>query len=158
MKLQYPRPNSSNRNLARLAGISVPAAAMLLLALTPACGGKSKGTAPDLAKAEGRRQPSGSSDTLPAFKYMVNNLTIRVGGGLTMPGPSDPRFQGAVFSIDPPLPHGLDLIAATGAFSGSPIEASPATVYTVTATRGKATSTATLTLTVKPGIELGEPS
>jgi hypothetical protein len=129
---------------------------MVLLALTPACGGKSKGTAPDLAKVEDRKQPSRASDSLPAFKYMVNNLTIRVGGGLTMSGPSDPRFQGAVFTVDPPLPHGLDLIAATGAFSGSPVEASPATVYTVTATRGKATSTATLTLTVRPGIEFEE--
>lgn len=64
--------------------------------------------------------------------------------------PDAPSFTGTVagFAIDPALPAGLALDPSTGILSGTPVSASPATVYTVTAENSSGSATAQLTIAV----------
>ncbi len=54
------------------------------------------------------------------------------------------------FSIQPPLPAGLLLDAATGSITGTPADAYPTTVHTVTASNANGLTTAGLRITVLP--------
>jgi hypothetical protein len=62
------------------------------------------------------------------------SVTGRVGQPLTPLTPAVRRTGAAAFTVSPPLPAGLALDPATGAISGTPLAAAPATEHTVTMT------------------------
>jgi hypothetical protein len=64
--------------------------------------------------------------------------------------PDGPTVTGTVagYSIDPALPAGLALDPSTGVLSGTPVSASPATVYTVTAENSSGSAMAQLMISV----------
>jgi hypothetical protein len=63
------------------------------------------------------------------------------------------------YSVAPALPGGLSISSTTGAISGAPTVASPATTYTVTVTDANgATATATFSLTVNGTAAPGTPT
>ncbi|WP_058186207.1 Ig domain-containing protein [Terracidiphilus gabretensis] len=80
-----------------------------------------------------------------AYAVPVVNDTFR-----TPMQPDVPTFTGTVagFSIAPALPAGLTLDPTSGIVSGTPLSASPATVYTVTAENSSGSTTAQLTVAV----------
>jgi hypothetical protein len=95
--------------------------------------------------------PAAASNPEPrgSFRYPFTDLTLTPGRQVSVPGPSGKAWHGAVFTVEPRLPHGLDLVQETGALVGFPKLLSPETVYTVTATKGGEVSTATVRITVK---------
>ena len=81
-----------------------------------------------------------------------SNLQYGIGTGeVGLPyGPYPPSVSGTVtgYSVSPALPAGLTLDPTSGAISGTPLAASPATTYAVTASNGAGAATAALTLVV----------
>ena len=80
--------------------------------------------------------------------YTANPATYTVGVTITENSPSSTGGDVDSYSIDPALPAGLSLDAATGVISGTPSEPSAATDYTVRATNSGGSATVTLNLTV----------
>ncbi len=84
----------------------------------------------------------------PSIAYSPSSQTLTAGTAMTPWTPTNSGGTAESWSISPALPQGLSLDPASGALAGTPMVASPATPYTVTATNGGGTGTATLTLTV----------
>jgi hypothetical protein len=76
-------------------------------------------------------------------------------------GPFPPTVSGTVtgYSVSPALPAGLTLDPTSGAISGTPLAASPATTYTVTARNdaGAATTALSLVVLVPPTLAYASP-
>jgi hypothetical protein len=76
-------------------------------------------------------------------------------------GPFPPTVSGTVseYSVSPALPAGLTLDPTSGAISGTPLAAAPATTYTVTASNevGAATTTLNLVVLVPPTLTYASP-
>jgi Ca2+-binding RTX toxin-like protein len=84
----------------------------------------------------------------PAFSY-PGAVTGSVGTAITALAPAGVARTGpASFAIDPALPAGLALDAATGAISGTPTAAAPDAAYTVTMTDLAGSGTATVNVKV----------
>jgi hypothetical protein len=75
-------------------------------------------------------------------------LNATVGTPSPALGRLDAAWDGATFTVTPPLPLGMNLDALTGVISGTPLNGAVRGDYQVTATRGSATATVTLTITV----------
>jgi hypothetical protein len=90
----------------------------------------------------------GGGEAMPA----PSNLQYALGTGeVGSPyGPYPPSVSGTVtgYSVSPALPAGLTLDPTSGVISGTPLAASSATTYTVTASNGAGAATAVLTLVV----------
>ncbi len=70
--------------------------------------------------------------------------------------PNTPSSAGGAvdsYTIDPPLPAGLQCGATTGVISGTPVILAAARSYTVTATNAAGSTDTTITLSVVPGSE-----
>src|SRR6201999_2292476 len=61
------------------------------------------------------------------------------------------------YTIDKPLPAGLTFDPTTGAISGTPTAASPATNYTITAYNAQGSSSAVISITVNSSSALLQP-
>ena len=76
-------------------------------------------------------------------------------------GPFPPTVSGTVtgYSVSPALPTGLTLDPASGAISGTPLAASPTTIYTFTASNeaGAATTALNLVVLVPPTLTYASP-
>ncbi|SCK48373.1 N-acetylneuraminic acid mutarotase [Variovorax sp. HW608] len=79
-----------------------------------------------------------SSITYVANEAVTPNTPISDGGEITR------------FSVQPPLPPGLAMDPQTGVITGTPIEDSPATVYTVTGSNSAGSIETQITLEVRP--------
>ena len=90
----------------------------------------------------------GGGEAMPA----PSNLQYALGTGeVGSPyGPYPPSVSGTVtgYSVSPALPAGLTLDPTSGVISGTPLAASSATTYTVTARNGAGATTAVLTFAV----------
>jgi len=90
----------------------------------------------------------GGGEAMPA----PSNLQYALGTGeVGSPyGPYPPSVSGTVtgYSVSPALPAGLTLDPTSGVISGTPLAASSATTYTVTASNGAGATTAALTFAV----------
>src|SRR5437764_13121541 len=90
----------------------------------------------------------GGGDAMPA----PHDLHYALGTGeVGSPyGPYPPSVSGTVtgYSVSPALPTGLTLDPTSGVISGTPLAASSATTYTVTASNGAGATTAALTFAV----------
>jgi len=161
MSFATPKRVLASSHLNRLGRLAVPAALGFLLALTTACGGRgskdpdpvTKPAPPASSAAPGNTgqpdPPPQSDEALPQFRYLMTSLTLNKGGNISISGPQGEAWRGVVFSVNPPFPHGIELIEATGAITGSSKVASPETLYTITATRGDQKVTTTLRLTIR---------
>ena len=88
-------------------------------------------------------------DVPPAeLSYYANPAIYTKGFAISS---NTPSLVGLVdsYEITPPLPAGLDLNPATGVISGGPIELSPPTNHTVTATNSAGSATVTLRLVIE---------
>ena len=99
------------------------------------------GTATSAAILTINQPPAGLTYTLPTTIYcegtaITDNTPSSGGGAVTS------------FSVSPALPTGLDLNLSTGIISGTPVTASAATDYVVSATNSCGSSTQTLNITV----------
>jgi uncharacterized repeat protein (TIGR01451 family) len=84
------------------------------------------------------------ASTMLTRNHAATSFTPVTGSGGTTP---------LVYSVSPGLPAGLSMAAGTGAITGIPSVASPATTYTVTVTdANSATATATFSLTVNGAV------
>lgn len=61
------------------------------------------------------------------------------------------------FSIQPQLPRGLEIVAATGVISGTPTTVTPETTYEVRASTASGDTTATVTIIVSPSLAYPGP-
>ena len=84
----------------------------------------------------------------PSIHYGAVSATV--GSELTPLVPTVQRTGAESFSISPGLPPGLSFDPSTGAISGTPTAAHPATSYTVTMTDLVGTASATISLAVAP--------
>ena len=87
------------------------------------------------------------NDVAPIIKYTTPNIFIR-GKSITSLSPVTSGGTVINYAISPALPTGLNLDAATGIISGTPIVLSAATNYTVTATNSGGIGVAILNITV----------
>lgn len=111
---------------------------LLALGLLLACGGGGASTA----------GPPPSGGTGPSnLVYPATVITGTVGQAVP---PLTPTVTGTVdtFTIQPALPQGLILEAATGRISGTPLTYSPVTTYTVTARNASGSTSTTLQISV----------
>jgi len=114
-----------------------------LALLMVACGGGGSGTAEQLTAPQNLQYRAGIGEV-----------------GLSY-GPFPPTVSGTVtgYSVSPKLPAGLTLDPTTGAISGTPLAASPATTYTFTASNeaGAATTALNLVVLVPPTLAYASP-
>jgi hypothetical protein len=62
-----------------------------------------------------------------------------------------PAVSGLLYTVSPALPVGLALDSASGTISGTPLQQSAATVYTIVASSGGGSASAAVTLAVLGG-------
>lgn len=135
--------------------LGVLATSISCLILVAACGGGGGGGIPfgatstvvaalpqaDHAAAAGEEAPVGLSYAVDSVVYVqgvpVESNQPRHGGGAV-----------TTYTISPDLPKGLSLDAATGTISGTPLERSATTQYTVTASNAAGSTTAALTIEI----------
>jgi hypothetical protein len=84
--------------------------------------------------------------------YSPSVLTCSINVACSLPAPSSDGGAVTGYTIAPALPAGLAIDPSTGAISGTPTAASPATNYTVTAANAGGSSTATVNITVDPAV------
>ena len=97
--------------------------------------------------------PVGEADLIygfgaPTLRYGSINATA--GSEITPLVPAVQQTGAASFSISPALPAGLSFDPSTGAISGTPAAAQPATSYTVTMTDLAGAASTTISLAVAP--------
>uniref|UniRef100_A0A6C0CNC7 Dystroglycan-type cadherin-like domain-containing protein n=1 Tax=viral metagenome TaxID=1070528 RepID=A0A6C0CNC7_9ZZZZ len=98
-------------------------------------------------------------------KYFAPTITYPTTTNLSKSTPIGPISNSTVipgadiitYSISPPLPSGLNIDINTGIISGTPIDESPATPYTITGTNCWASTSTTITITIGP-VPPGDPA
>jgi mono/diheme cytochrome c family protein len=89
------------------------------------------------------------NDLAPSnLKYTTNPLSATVGSAITQDVATFTGGATTTFSVNPALPAGLTLNAATGAISGTPTAVSAASNYVVTAQNTGGSTTVNLTIQV----------
>ena len=84
----------------------------------------------------------------PSLAYTPASVAGTVGTAITPLTPAVKRTGSAAFTIDPALPAGLSIDAATGTIAGTPTAATPDAAYTVTMTDSSGAATATVNIVV----------
>ena len=84
----------------------------------------------------------------PAISYPSSSYTWSTCGPITPITPTNTGGGGVTYTVSPALPAGLSINSTTGVISGTPMAASAAANYTVTATNTGGTSSKTLTITI----------
>jgi YVTN family beta-propeller protein len=87
-------------------------------------------------------------DVVSAIAPASQTIVAAAGAPATSAPLTAQGFTSPEFTIAPALPAGLSLDPLTGQISGTAVNGSPQTTYTITATAGAQTATATLILTV----------
>jgi gliding motility-associated-like protein len=96
----------------------------------------------------------------PPTSLNFANQVYTINTAVTSANPTVVANPSPTYSISPTLPVGLSFNTATGAISGTPTIAQPATTYTITATNGiapNATATFTITVSAAPVISYVTP-
>ena len=89
------------------------------------------------------------NDVAPSgLSYSANPVTYDRGTAITPNMPTSSGGPVVSYSVSPALPGGLSLSATTGVISGTPIAATPAANYVVTATNSGGNTTASVNITV----------
>lgn len=109
------------------------------LGLAAGCGSDSRVAAPSQLAYR-------SSTILAVQGVAIPQDTATCGGGRVLS-----------FSVDPPLPAGLNLDARTGALGGTPLETAPTGTYRVTARNEAGSTAADLSLTVAAPADNAQP-
>ncbi len=89
-----------------------------------------------------------STQSPSALRYASSTAIYTKGVLVTANIPSSSGGVATLYRISPALPAGLSLSSSTGIISGTPIAATAANIYTVTASNLGSSTTATLTITV----------
>lgn len=84
----------------------------------------------------------------PTLSYTPAAVAGTVGTAITPLTPAVKRTGTATFTIDPALPAGLSIDAATGTIAGTPTAATPDAAHTVTMTDSSGAATATVNIVV----------
>ena len=90
-----------------------------------------------------------------ALQYAVDTAVYTQGTAITANSPTNSGGAVTSYSVTPPLPAGLLLSTSTGVVSGTPIPATPMTVYTVTGSNAGGSTTAALSITVNVAAPAG---
>jgi hypothetical protein len=130
------RPAAGTRTAMRLGGLGALSA--LLLA---ACGGAGTDDEPAVT------DDGGSTVLAPSISYGVSSVVWKLGQAVSFSGPTNTGGR-ANFRVEPVLPMGLMLNAATGAITGTPAVAAVRATYTVTASNAAGTNSVALAITV----------
>ena len=94
---------------------------------------------------------------VPALEYPSSSLSLSTTYQMSAQTPTV-NCGWCSFEVDPALPAGLSLDAATGVISGTPTEASTQATYTIHANASNGTDTATVTITVFQSPVVSGPS
>jgi hypothetical protein len=113
---------------------SLPLFALLAATLVTACGG-------------GDDHKASVSQLPPSITYPTPSGYV-VGASTT---PLTPTISGTVsaFTVEPPLPAGMEIAPSSGAIFGTPTAVAPTTIYRVEGRSGNVTVATTVTLTVR---------
>lgn len=115
---------------------------LCVLSLLSACGGDDDDDKQAPAPAPAQQAPAGLSYGMSSAVYEVDKPIV----------PNRPSASGGAierYTIDPALPAGLVLDAATGIISGTPTAVTPSTVHVVTAENGAGSATARVQIEVR---------